>query len=128
VNQRDFQVLISYHNYSQVILYPWGYTNQPAEMDELLDTMAREMSRRMQAVNGRFYGYGQGGNALYLTNGGTVDWVYAEKGIPAFTVELPPADVQHGTFITADEAIQPIVNENIQAMLYIIEWAILNRK
>lgn len=128
VNQRNLQVLISYHNYSQVILYPWGYTNQPTERNELLDTMAREMSRRMQAVNGRFYRYGQGGNALYVTNGDTVDWAYGEKGIPAFTLELPPVDVQHGAFITADEAIEPIVNENIPAMLYIIEWAILNRQ
>ena len=128
MNQRNFQVLISYHNYSQVILYPWGYTGEPTEMDELLETMAREMSRRIQAVNGRFYGYGQGGSELYLTNGDTVDWAYGEKGIPAFTIELPPADVQQGAFITADEAIQPIVNENIPAMLYIIEWAILHRK
>jgi len=124
VNQRSFQVLISYHNYSQVILYPWGYTNQPTEMDEVLETMAREMSWRMQAVNGRIYGYGQGGGELYLTNGDTVDWAYGEKGIPAFTIELPPADVQLGAFITADEAITPIVKENIPAMLYIIEWAV----
>lgn len=128
VNQRNFQVLISYHNYSQVILYPWGYTNQPTEMDELLETMASGMSRRMQAVNGRFYGYGQGGKDLYLTNGGAVDWAYGAKGIPAFTIELPPVDVQQGAFITADEAIEPIVNENIPALLYIIEWAILNRR
>jgi hypothetical protein len=97
-------------------------------MDELLETMAREMSVRMQAVNGRFYGYGQGGNALYVTNGDTVDWAYGTKGIPAFTIELPPVDVQHGAFITADEAIAPIANENIPAMLYIIEWAILHHR
>jgi len=127
VNQRNFQVLISYHNYSQVILYPWGYTGQPTEMDELLEAMAREMSRRMQAVNGRFYGYGRGGGELYLTNGDTVDWAYGEKGIPAFTIELPPADILQGSFITADEAIEPIARENIPAMIFIIEWAILHR-
>ena len=122
--ERDFQVFISYHNYSQVIIYPWGYTNEPSEIDALLEEMAGEMAARMERVNGRVYGYGQAGNQLYLTNGGATDWALGVHGIPAFTIELPPVDQQLGGFYNPEEDIPSIISENIPAMLYVIEWAI----
>ncbi len=125
--ERDFQVAINYHNYSQVIIYPWGYTNEPSELDATLEEMAEEMATRMESVNGRVYAYGQAGNQLYVTNGGASDWALGVYGIPAFTIELPPVDQQHGGFYNPEEDIQSIVRENIPAMLYIIEWAIANK-
>lgn len=125
--QRDFQVFISYHNYSQVIIYPWGYTNEPSDMDALLEEMAGEMAARMEEVSGRIYTYGQAGDELYLTNGGATDWALGVYGIPAFTIELPPADQQYGGFYNPEEDIPSIVGENIPAMLYVIEWAIANK-
>jgi murein tripeptide amidase MpaA len=125
--QRDFQVFISYHNYSQVIIYPWGYTDEPSGLDATMEEMAREMSARMESVNGRVYGYGQAGNQLYVTNGGATDWALGVHGIPAFTIELPPVDQQHGGFYNPEEEIPSIVLENIPAMLYVIEWAIENK-
>ncbi len=125
--ERDFQVFISYHNYSQVIIYPWGYTNEPSELDATLEEMASEMAARIERVNGRVYDYGQAGNQLYVTNGGATDWALGVYGIPAFTIELPPVDQQHGGFYNPEEDISSIVRENIPAMLYVIEWAIENR-
>ena len=128
IDQKKFEVLISYHSYSQVILYPWGYTAVPSEIDALFEEMAGEMAGRMAAVNGRVYAYGAAGSSLYLTNGDTVDWAFGEKGIPAFTIELPPVDFLLGAFVNPEEDIRPIVNENIPAMLYVIDWAICNRQ
>jgi murein tripeptide amidase MpaA len=124
---RDFQVFISYHNYSQVIIYPWGFTNEPSGIDATLEEMASEMAVRIESVNGRVYEYGQAGNQLYVTNGGATDWALGVYGIPAFTIELPPVDQQHGGFYNPEEDIQSIVRENIPAMLYVIEWAIENK-
>jgi murein tripeptide amidase MpaA len=123
---RDFQVFISYHNYSQVIIYPWGYTDEPSGIDATMEDMAGEMAARMERVNGRVYEYGQAGNQLYVTNGGATDWALGVHGIPAFTIELPPVDQQHGGFYNPEEDILSIVRENIPAMLYVIEWAIEN--
>ncbi len=125
--QRDFQVFISYHNYSQVIIYPWGYTHEPSAIDTLLEEMAGEMAARIERVNGRVYEYGQAGNQLYVTNGGATDWALGVYGIPAFTIELPPADQQYGGFYNPEEDIATISRENIPAMLYIIEWAVANK-
>lgn len=124
--QRNFSSLISYHSFSQVILYPWGYTDQPSLDDLLLEQMATDMSTRMQAVNGNIYGFMQAGEGFYLTNGDTTDWSYGVYGIPSFTIELPPADRLQGEFYNAEEDIQSIFNENLPAMLYLIDWSVQN--
>ena len=122
--RRDFQALISYHNYSQIILYPWGYTLEPTAHDGLFEEMAAEMSRRMKSVNGNTYKYGHVGDSLYLSNGDTIDWAYGVYGIPSFTIELPPLDMLHGGFFNAEEEIDSVFRENLPAALYLIEWAI----
>jgi len=125
--QHNFLNLVSYHSYSQVILYPWGHTFQPTDQDALLNELAGNMSQRMQAVNGRYYSFGQGSGSLYTTNGTTTDWSFGMYDIPSFTLELPPSSAQLGEFFNAEEDIQPIFQENLQAALYLIEWAIQNK-
>ncbi len=96
--QKEFKSLISYHSFSRLIMYPWGYTNQPSEKEALLSTMAGEMASLIQSVNGSIYEYGPAGSSLYLTNGDTTDWAFGVYGIPSFTVELPPVDHMQGGF------------------------------
>ena len=126
--QKDFQAIISFHSYSQVILYPWGYTKEPTAKDELLEELSSEMYEVMEAVNGRKYEYGQAGSLLYLTNGGTTDWAFGIYGVPSFTIELPPVDIFRGGFFNAEEDISSIFGENLPAVLYLIEWCIQNFK
>ena len=124
--QRNFSALISYHSFSQVILYPWGYSDQPSPDDLFLEQMATDMSTQMQAVNGNIYGFMQAGEEFYPTNGDTTDWSYGVYGIPSFTIELPPADNLQGEFFNAEEDIQSIFDENLPAMLYLIDWSVQN--
>jgi len=122
--KKNFQALISFHSYSQVILYPWGYTKQPPDGVMTLKEIAAEMSARIQAVNGRLYEYGQSGDALYLSNGDVTDWAFAINGIPAYTIELTPIDWASGGFFNRQEDIDPIFEENLPAMAYLIDRAI----
>lgn len=123
-SEHDFQALVSYHSYSQVILFPWGYTTQPSEQNTLHTQLASEMSERMQGVNGRWYSFGGAGASLYLTNGDTTDWAFGTYGIPAFTIELPPVDQIHGGFFNAEADIDDIFRENLPAALFLLDWAI----
>ena len=123
---RNFQALISYHNYSQVILYPWGYTRLASEKDDLLSELAANMSNLIQSVNGTIYDPGQASSSLYLTNGDTTDWAFGVYNIPAYTIELPPIDVLHGGFFNTEEDIQSIFKENLPAAFYLIDWSIQN--
>ena len=124
--KRSFKAMITYHSYSQLILYPWGYTDQPTDEDPLLEQIAVDMSGLIQAVNGNVYEYGQAGELLYVTNGDATDWTFGIYGIPSYTIELPPGDKLYGGFFNAEEDIQPIFNENRPAMLYLIDWSIQN--
>lgn len=123
---RNFQTMITYHSYSQVILYPWGYTEDPPDEAALLDQIAATLSGLLQSVNGNVYEFGQAGKAMYLTNGDATDWIFSAYGIPSYTIELPPVDILQGGFFNAEADIQSIFNENLPAMLYLIEWSVEN--
>jgi carboxypeptidase T len=119
--KKNFQAMISYHSFSQTIMYPWGYTVQAPDNEPLLSEIAARMSALIQEVNGRLYSYGRAGQTLYLTNGDTVDWTFGTSGIPSYTIELPPVDEMSGGFFNSEADIQTIFQENLPAMLYLVE-------
>lgn len=125
---RDFlqkispKVLISYHNFSQLILYAWGYTYSPAPDKALLDSLALVMAHKIRSVHGVNYTAGQS-STLYLASGDTVDWLYALLGVPAYTIELRPASSFPG-FELPEDQIQPTFEENLPAALFLMNWII----
>ena len=118
-----FRGVITYHSFSQLILYPWGYTSQPIPDASDLSTM-KKLAKRMQqlilGVHGITY-TPQQSSQLYLTAGDTTDWTYGEYGIPSFTIELRPDSVQHGGFILPPEQIEPTFEENLPAAMEFIK-------
>ncbi|MBN1465708.1 zinc carboxypeptidase, partial [candidate division KSB1 bacterium] len=74
---RDFlsavqpRALISYHSYSQLILFPWGYTDDPAPDKALLEHLAVTMANEIKAVHNVSYTPDQS-SGLYLASGDTV--------------------------------------------------------
>jgi carboxypeptidase T len=123
---KDFRAVVSYHSYSQTILYPWGYADVPTDRDSLLREIGLEMAGLIEAVNGRAYACGRSAASLYLTNGDTTDWTFASSGIPSYTVELPPVDIEHGGFFNAGEEIDGVFRENLPAMLSLARRAVLS--
>lgn len=120
----DFRGLISYHSFGQNILFPWGYTTAPAPSNTELGAVAAAMAGLIAGVQGTVYSYGQASQLLYLTNGDTADWAYSLRGAPAFTVELPPVDIDHGAFFNDEAAIGAVFEENLPAMLYLARYAV----
>jgi carboxypeptidase T len=114
-----FGGVLTYHSYSQLILYPWGYTSRPVEDETDLGTMrglTQDMQRLIQGVHGRTY-TAQQASELYPTAGDTTDWVYGEYDVPSFTVELRPATALEGGFILPADQIEPCWEENRPAAL-----------
>ena len=124
---RGFDAVVSYHSFGQLILYPWAYTAAPAPLQPVLDAWGRDLAEIMAAVGGRAYAVGQSGEDLYLSNGDAADWAYAELGVPAYTIELPPVDLVHGGFINAEEDIDGIFRENLPAVLELARRAVRAR-
>ena len=121
---RDFRAVVSFHSYSQVILYPWAYITQPSPRDAELSGLARTMAGLMAAVRGTVYAYGQSAGGIgYTSNGDTADWTFAVAGGPSFTVELPPEDADEGGFFNDEAEIDAIFRENLPALLYLAGYA-----
>jgi carboxypeptidase T len=112
-----FRGVITYHSFSQLILYPWGYTDKPAP-DAFAGLKMAEVAKRMaqliQGVHGTVYTPEQS-SQLYPTAGDTTDWTYGEYGIPSFTIELRPDSIAHGGFLLPPAQIQPTFEENLPA-------------
>jgi carboxypeptidase T len=118
-----FRGLITYHSYSQLILYPWGYTNSPIADPADHDRMAHLgalMQQKIAAVHGKTY-IAKQSSRLYPTAGDTTDWAYGEYDIPAFTIELRPQSQAEGGFILPASQIQPTWEENLPAALEFIQ-------
>ena len=73
--------LLTFHSYSNIVLWPWGYTDAPPP-DRRLELVGKKL--------GELSGYdaGQSGPALYPTAGDDTDWAFAELGTLAYTVEI----------------------------------------
>jgi carboxypeptidase T len=117
-----FGGVLSYHSYSQLILYPWGYTYEPIEDDADRDEMrglAEDMERLIRGVHGETY-VAQQASQLYPTAGDTTDWAYGVYDVPSFTIELRPASALDGGFILPASQIEPTWEENRPAALEFI--------
>jgi carboxypeptidase T len=118
-----FAGVVTYHSYSQLILYPWGYTERPvpdAHDRELMAGLAAEMQALIRGVHGVIY-TPQQSSQLYPTAGDTTDWTYGTYGIPSFTIELRPRTAQEGGFILPASQSQPTWEENRPAAFHFIE-------
>ncbi len=121
VNAHNFLAMISYHSYSQLILYPWGYTNVPAPDESLLNNLAQVMADSILNVHGKRY-VAQQGSELYLASGDATDWLYGGTKAPSYTIELRPASSFPG-FQLPESEIQPTFEENLPAALFLLKWA-----
>jgi carboxypeptidase T len=123
VATHDFIASISYHSYSQLILYPWGYTTKAPLHEEQLINMAKDMDNEIKNVHGKIYTPLQSSD-LYLSSGDSEDWLYGVYTIAAFTVELRPQnETDNGgkPFELPEDQIIPTWEENKPAALYLIK-------
>ncbi len=129
VREHDFIFSISYHTSGQLILYPWGYTYNKSEDDELFRVVGENMAGLITNKAGSSYpGYTpQQGSDLYMTSGTDDDWLYGEMGIYAYCIELYPDHSDNDAAVTspydsfhprADKVI-PVCEDNIEAALYL---------
>jgi hypothetical protein len=72
VEEHEFMIALNYHSYSNLLLYPWGFTEDPCPDDAIFHAHATLMTRDNKYV------YGPGSSTIYPTNGGSDDWMYGE--------------------------------------------------
>lgn len=113
--------LLSFHTYSQLILYPWGH--QYEGISNSRDKQVHEvMAKKMATWNGY---RPQQSSELYIASGDTTDWSYGEHKIISFTFELDPANSGWGGggFYPGAQIIPEVQRKNLEPVLYMIEYA-----
>jgi len=122
----DITAAITFHTYSELILYPFGYTfdNLPTDMDPDDYRAFEALARRMADTNGYTP---QQASDLYRTSGDAVDWLYGARRIFAFTFEMYPPGEPPGFYPPAD-VIEAQTRRNDAAVTYLTAVADNPRK
>lgn len=100
-------IFVDIHSFSQLVLWPWGYTNNVTPNDNQLQALGKRTALfnqyRPQPVND-----------LVITGGGSIDAVYGELGVASLAFEL-------GTSFFQDCASfeNQILPDNLNALLYL---------
>jgi hypothetical protein len=115
VESHHFVTGITYHSYSELVLYPYGYDlNRIAPDNDALEELAIQMANTIPAAGGGYY-TPQISSALYAASGVTDDYTYGQHGIFTYTIEL-------GTqFIPPASEIAQISQDNLEAALILLD-------
>ncbi|MGW5875691.1 M14 family metallopeptidase [Nocardiopsis terrae] len=113
---------IDFHTYSELILWPFGYT-----YDEATEGMTQEEYDTHEALGtymAQSNGYTpQQSSDLYVTDGSINDWLWADQGIVNFTYEMYPRSWWGGGFYPPSSVIGRETSRNEEAVLRLLDYA-----
>lgn len=99
-------IYLDIHSYSQLVLWPWGFTYTPPPNGAQMQTLGRKLAY--------FNGYEpEQSVGLYPTTGTTDDFAYGKLGVAAYTFELGTAFFQSCSVFE-----NTVLPDNLQALLY----------
>ena len=112
---------IDFHTYSELVLWPYGYTtaNTAAGLTADDEATFRTLGVNMASTNG--YTPEQASD-LYITDGSIDDWLWGQHKIFGYTFEMFPTTSSPG-FYPADENIPAQTSRNREAVLRLAETA-----
>jgi murein tripeptide amidase MpaA len=112
---------IDFHTYSELVLWPYGYTtaNTAPGMTTDQQQTFQTIGQQMAGTNG--YTPEQSSD-LYIADGTSIDWMWGNQGIWAYTFEMYPAS-GGGGFYPPDEVIPAQTSRNREAVLRLSEYA-----
>ncbi len=113
--ERHFVAGISYHTYSELVLYPYGYASNILAPDHLaLSSLAIEMAEATPKLNSTGHYTPQQSWELYPARGTTDDHAYGQHGIFAYTFELATE------FIPPPAQVIQVCQDNIEAAMILL--------
>ncbi len=114
LGSHHFVTGITYHAYSELVLFPFGYANNIQAPDhDALQELANDMAFTIPGQNGGYYDPIPSWQ-LYPASGTTDDYAYGEHGVFSFTIELATQ------FIPPASQIEGICENNLEAALILL--------
>lgn len=119
----EFNAIISYHTYSELVLWPWGWSATSHALDDsMLVRVGTAMANMIAMESGSGHYTGEQSNALYPTSGGSDDWMYGwgtfERGENLISVTIETSE----SFQPPAGDLDQINHENFKAAYY-LAWA-----
>jgi carboxypeptidase T len=113
---------IDFHTYSELVLWPFGYTtaNTAPGLSADQELTFRTLGVQMAQSNGFTP---EQSSDLYITDGDSIDWMWGNQGIFAYTFELYPGPNGASGFYPPDEVIAAQTSRNRVASLLLAEYA-----
>ncbi|XP_054149650.1 carboxypeptidase A1-like [Melozone crissalis] len=117
----NIKAFVSIHSYSQLLLYPYGYTETPAPDEQELHEVSAKAVAALSSLYGTKFTYGSIITTIYRASGSTVDWTYNQGIKYSFTFEL--RDTGRYGFLLPAKQIIPTAQETWLALKVIMEHA-----
>jgi carboxypeptidase T len=116
VDANNLKISLSYHSYSEIILFPWCHTTQKTPDEDLYLSIGENISRinKYRLIPGSDYIIPRLGGNL----GTSENWLYGEKGIIAFTMELCKTRAPTNPAVVLDTCLK-----HVGVNLYVCERA-----
>lgn len=76
---------ISYHAYSELIIYPKGCRGERTENKEVVEGIGKELGKVLD------YEPGTAWELLYSVDGSDIDWMYAQEQVIPYVIEVSPS-------------------------------------
>ncbi|XP_008289933.1 carboxypeptidase A2-like [Stegastes partitus] len=116
----NFKAFISVHAYSQLLMYPYGYSCNNVPDQPELDSVGRAAVQKLTSLYGTSYKVGSICKIIYQASGGSIDWSY-NLGIKySYAFEL--RDTGRYGFILPSSQIIPTASETWLALKHIMEY------
>ncbi|KOX71863.1 Zinc carboxypeptidase A 1, partial [Melipona quadrifasciata] len=117
-----FTAYVSFHSYSQLLMFPYGHTAQ--HLDNYNDEL-QIANKAIQAISKRYgtkYKAGNVAETIYIASGSSVDWVKGTFHKPVtYTYELRDTG-RHGFLLPADQ-IAPTALETLDSLVAMFKEA-----
>ena len=73
---------ISFHSYSEMVLYPFGCNGSKTNMHDLVSSIGKKMAADVGYIHGTPW------EILYSVDGGDIDWMYEHVGTIPYVIEV----------------------------------------
>ncbi|XP_033123565.1 carboxypeptidase B-like [Anneissia japonica] len=113
----NLKMFIDFHSYSQLILYPWGYSESAPPIPNLEEVhyMADQIASGIYTVDGTEYKIGNSAKLLYPASGGSDDYAYSIGADFSYVIELP--DTGTYGFLLPEDMIIPTGEETYTGII-----------
>ncbi|MCP4691714.1 MAG: zinc carboxypeptidase, partial [Desulfobacterales bacterium] len=130
IQAHDFKFVVSYHTYSNLILYAWSWQVQTPSFDDpiyVAQCGTDDNPAIWDTILDQGYDPGVGAD-LYVVNGDFADWCYEKEGIPSYVVELTLGEDAEGNyygfeFYNDEGLVQTVFEDNLNFALSLAESA-----